>query len=111
MNRFFKLLSILKLLALVAAIELAGCSTPSTQNTQQYQIHTWQMQEIVLLAEKPYPNYYTDVDIWVQLKGPGFDKRVYGFWDGENRFVVRVVATVRQVQLAEDGAIAAVHTQ
>jgi len=22
------------------------------------------------------------VDVWVQLKGPGFDKRCYGFWDG-----------------------------
>src|SRR3990167_3814158 len=93
MNRFFKLLAILKLLALVAAIALAGCTTSSANTAAPNQIHTWQTQEIVLLAEKSYPNYYTDVDMWVQLKGPGFDKRVYGFWDGENRFVVRVVAT------------------
>lgn len=65
----------------------------SAQAERQTNIHTWEMQEIVLLAEKPYKNYYTDVDMWVQLKGPGFDKRVYGFWDGDNRFVVRLVAT------------------
>ncbi|RVT45314.1 DUF4038 domain-containing protein [Rheinheimera sediminis] len=93
MNRFFKLLSILKLLALCAVIALVGCTTPPANTAAQHQIHTWQMQEIVLLAEKPYQNYYTDVDMWVQLKGPGFDKRVYGFWDGDKRFVVRVVAT------------------
>jgi len=93
MNRFFKLLSILKLLALCAAMTLGGCTAPSTNKAAQNQIHTWQMQEIVLHAEKSYPNYYTDVDMWVQLKGPGFDKRVYGFWDGDKRFVVRVVAT------------------
>jgi hypothetical protein len=53
----------------------------------------WETQEIVLFSEKTYQNYYTDVDTWVQLKGPGFDKRVYGFWDGDNRYVVRLVAT------------------
>lgn len=97
MNRLFKLLSIrlsiTKVLALVAALALAGCSAPATDTAASKQIHTWQMQEIVLLAAKPYANYYTEVDLWVQLKGPGFDKRVYGFWDGDNRFVVRVVAT------------------
>lgn len=55
--------------------------------------HTWEMKEIVLKAEKVYKNYYTDVTCWVDLKGPGFSKRVYGFWDGENVFKVRIVAT------------------
>ncbi|GAI55316.1 unnamed protein product, partial [marine sediment metagenome] len=33
------------------------------------------------------------VEVWVDLKGPGLDKRVYGFWDGEDVFRVRVLAT------------------
>ena len=93
MKRFFKGLSIVRLLVLCTAIGLMACAAPSIKNAQQTQIHTWETQEIVLLAEKSYQNYYTDVDMWVQLKGPGFDKRVYGFWDGDKRFVVRVVAT------------------
>jgi hypothetical protein len=45
-------------------------------------VHTWEMQEIVLKAAKPYAHAYKDVDAWVELKGPNFSKRVYGFWDG-----------------------------
>ena len=56
-------------------------------------IHPWEMQEIVLQANNHYDNPYTEVDVWVQLQGPNFNKRVYGFWDGNNRYVVRVVAT------------------
>jgi len=32
---------------------------------------------IVLLAEK-YTKLLTDVDMWVELKGPDFDKVIYG---------------------------------
>lgn len=56
-------------------------------------IHVWEMHEIVLQAEQTYQNFYTDVTCWVDLKGPGFSKRVHGFWDGGNIFKVRVVAT------------------
>jgi len=56
-------------------------------------IHTWETFEITLLAEKEYNNPYTDVTCWVQLEGPDFSKRVYGFWDGGKIFKVRVVAT------------------
>jgi hypothetical protein len=56
-------------------------------------IHTWELQEIELRSSGAYANPYTDVDCWVELKGPGFAKRVYGFWDGGNTFRVRVVAT------------------
>ncbi len=55
--------------------------------------HTWEVQEIVLHAAKPHANAYKDVDAWVELKGPNFSKRVYGFWDGGNIWRVRVVAT------------------
>ena len=55
-------------------------------------IHVWEMHEITLTAEKDYSNYYQDVTCWVELTGPGFSKRVYGFWNGGNSFLVRVVA-------------------
>lgn len=55
--------------------------------------HVWQMQEIKLEAQGAYRNCYTDVTCWVELKGPSFSKRVYGFWDGGKDFVVRIVAT------------------
>ncbi|MFH1197019.1 MAG: DUF5060 domain-containing protein [bacterium] len=57
------------------------------------QIHVWDIYEIKLSSEKTYSNYYTEVTCWVELKGPEFSKRVYGFWDGGNNFVVRFTAT------------------
>ena len=55
--------------------------------------HVWEKVEITLRAQNKYDNPYTDVVVWVDLKGPGFEKRCYGFWDGENIFRVRVMAT------------------
>ena len=31
---------------------------------------------------EPTANPYTDVVCWIDLEGPGFARRVYGFWDG-----------------------------
>jgi hypothetical protein len=60
-------------------------------------VHVWEMVEITLTGTGTYGNPYTDVDVWVNLKGPGFSKKVWGFWDGQNAtdatFRVRVVAT------------------
>ena len=56
-------------------------------------VHVWEPYEIELTAAQPYDNPYTEVPCWVTLDGPGFSKRVYGFWDGGDRFMVRVVAT------------------
>ena len=56
-------------------------------------IHTWEMHEIVLKAEKEYKNYYADVTCWIDLEGPGFSKRIYAFWNGDNIYIVRIVAT------------------
>jgi hypothetical protein len=56
-------------------------------------IHIWEMQQIALTAENTYSNYYTDVTVWVDLSGPEFSKRIYGFWDGGKKFVIRLVAT------------------
>jgi hypothetical protein len=55
--------------------------------------HTWEMQEISLRAEQTYDNYYTDVTCWIELTGPDFSKRIYGFWDGDKIYKFRIVAT------------------
>ncbi len=54
----------------------------------------WEKIEIVLHAEESYENPYTEVEVWVDLEGPGFNRRCYGFWDGEYTYRVRVMATV-----------------
>ena len=55
-------------------------------------VHVWELQEVKLQARQEYANPYTDVDVWIELEGPDFNKRVYGFWDGGNSFIVRFVA-------------------
>jgi hypothetical protein len=56
-------------------------------------IHTWEKVELSFHATNQYPNPYTNVEVWVDLRGPQFSKRCFGFWDGENAFRVRVLAT------------------
>ncbi|MGA9119821.1 MAG: DUF4038 domain-containing protein [Bacteroidota bacterium] len=56
-------------------------------------IHVWEKQELTFTAANSYKNAYTDAVVWVDLTGPGFTKRVYGFWDGGQTFHVRIVAT------------------
>jgi hypothetical protein len=56
-------------------------------------IHVWEKHEIALQARGGYANPYTDVEVWVDLDGPGFHKRCWGFWDGGDTFRVRVLAT------------------
>ncbi|HEU5133981.1 MAG TPA: DUF5060 domain-containing protein [Steroidobacteraceae bacterium] len=60
---------------------------------QSGEVHVWQVQEITLAAARNYANPYVDIECWVDLEGPGFRRRVYGFWDGGRTFRVRVVAT------------------
>jgi hypothetical protein len=62
-------------------------------NAQNDVIHVWEMKEIKFKSEKSYVNFYTDVELWVDLKGPGFSKRIYGFWDGGSNFAVRIIVT------------------
>ena len=59
----------------------------------QPNVHVWEKVELTFHAKNPYTNPYTNVVVWVELKGPGFDKRCYGFWDGGDVFRVRVLAT------------------
>ncbi len=59
----------------------------------QEQIKIWEQQEVTFTATGKYDNPYTEVLNWIDLKGPGFSKRIYGFWDGDNQFKVRFTAT------------------
>jgi len=72
---------------LISAVLMAGGCW------KQKDRHVWEVVEITLKTENSYDNPYKDVDIWVQLKGPGFDKKVWGFWDGSRDFKVRLAAT------------------
>jgi hypothetical protein len=74
----------------VLALALAG---PAHASLKRGEAHVWETQEIVLQAAKDYANPYADVAVWIELKGPGFAKRVYGFWDGGRIWRVRFVAT------------------
>jgi hypothetical protein len=56
-------------------------------------VHPWEKQEVTLTASRSFANAYKDATVWVDLTGPHFQKRVYGFWDGGNTFRVRLVAT------------------
>ncbi|MEJ2505415.1 MAG: DUF5060 domain-containing protein, partial [Ignavibacteriaceae bacterium] len=76
---------------IVILISLIPVSFIKADNPSE--IHVWEMKEIKLQAEQTYDNYYTEVECWVELKGPDFSKRVYGFWNGDNNFAVRIVAT------------------
>ncbi len=59
----------------------------------QNPVHVWEKQELTFVATGSYKNPYTEVTVWVDLSGPGFNKRVYGFWDGGQVFHLRLVAT------------------
>ncbi|MHB1037025.1 MAG: apiosidase-like domain-containing protein [Pirellulales bacterium] len=72
--------------AIVAPTGFAGAA-----ETQPCRV--WQPVQITLQSRQTYDNPYRDVEVWVDLKGPGFDRRCYGFWDGEDVFRVRVLAT------------------
>ncbi|HET7346771.1 MAG TPA: DUF4038 domain-containing protein [Acidobacteriaceae bacterium] len=71
--------------ALVMALLCAGAAHGA--------VHVWEKQEVTLTAARDFANPYTDVTVWVDLTGPHFHKRVYGFWDGGRTFKVRVAAT------------------
>jgi hypothetical protein len=64
----------------------------------------WEKVEITLRSQQQYENPYTDVQVWVDLKGPGFDKRCYGFWDGGATYRVRILATAPGRWTWESGA-------
>ncbi|MCG6924338.1 MAG: DUF4038 domain-containing protein [Acidobacteria bacterium] len=75
------------LLLLLATVAVHG--SPLSRG----EAHVWDLQEITLRAGRAHANPYADVICWIDLEGPGFARRVYGFWDGGRRFKVRFVAT------------------
>ena len=79
-----------RILALAFAI-LAGAVAHATLAIGE--VHVWDTQEITFEAAHDYANPYADVVCWIDLQGPGFSRRVYGFWDGGRTFKVRFVAT------------------
>jgi len=55
--------------------------------------HVWEKVELTFHAQQTYASPYTDVTVWVDLAGPDFKKRCYGFWDGGDVFKVRIMAS------------------
>ena len=80
----------LKHILLLASLLLAGVAHARLQSGE---VHVWETQEITFEAARDYANPYVDVTIWIELDGPGFSRKVYGFWDGGRTFKVRFVAT------------------
>ena len=60
--------------------------------TQAAPVHVYQKVELTFTATRHYNNAYTDVEMWVDLKGPHFSRRCYGFWDGGQTFRVCIMA-------------------
>ncbi|HXN22573.1 MAG TPA: DUF4038 domain-containing protein [Candidatus Dormibacteraeota bacterium] len=56
-------------------------------------VRVWEKQELTFTSTHTFTNPYTEVIVWVDLSGPNFNKRVYGFWDGGQTFRVRLLAT------------------
>ncbi len=76
-----------ELVFLFAAFLSAALAWPATG------AHVWEKQELTFTAARTYTNAYTEAVVWVDLVGPDFNKRVYGFWDGGQTFRVRLIAT------------------
>jgi len=72
---------------------LLGACLLATSSFAAAPIHVWEKQELTFTAAQDYPNPYTDVVIWVDLTGPNFSKRIYGFWDGGRTYRLRLMAT------------------
>jgi hypothetical protein len=78
-----------------ASLAAAGAAAKAMGSTDtDARVHVWEKRELEFTCERDYANAYTDATVWVELIGPGFNKRVYGFWDGGKNFKVRVTATV-----------------
>ena len=80
-------------LILTFVLGLLGCFSAAQARLVSGEVHTWEAQEITLQASRDYANPYAEVDCWIELSGPNFNRRVYGFWDGGRTFKVRFVAT------------------
>jgi hypothetical protein len=93
MNGFLTRLGIASVTCIVVWASAAMAADVPLISTDVKTCHVWEKVEIVLVAKTKYENPYTDATVWVDLKGPGFARRCYGFWDGGDTFRVRVMAT------------------
>ena len=92
-------------LSFVLSVILLIFTPLKTLNAQdQKPVHIWEKVEVTLTARNSYKNPYTEMIVWLDLKGPGFNKRCYGFWDGDNTFRVRITATVPGTWTWESGS-------
>lgn len=80
-------------LVLTGALVAVLAAAPAAAALNRGEVRVWDAQEITLEAARDHANPYVDVTCWIELEGPGFSKRVYGFWDGGRTFKVRFVAT------------------
>lgn len=71
---------------------LVLCSFSFNAKANPPSVHVWELHELEFTAKNSYKNPYTDVVMWVDLSGPGFNKRIYGFWDGDSSFRLRLIA-------------------
>jgi hypothetical protein len=63
------------------------------QEHHKESIHIYEIKEIALTATNEYDNPYTEVECWIELTGPDFKNKIYGFWNGKSNFVFRMAAT------------------
>jgi hypothetical protein len=75
-------------LLFLAIVWLSSCGSREHPTVHVYEIH-----EVILEASETYDNPYKEVDCWVELRGPGETRKIYGFWNGKDQFVFRMVAT------------------
>jgi len=83
-----RLCQALDLSLFIFAVFLALASPVLSSST----IHVWDKQELTFTSTRSWSNPYTDVTVWVDLTGPDFRKRLYGFWDGGRTFRIRLLA-------------------
>ncbi len=74
-------------------LAVIGLSSIAQARLQSGEVYVWETQEITLAATRDHANPYMEVECWVDLEGPEFKRRVWGFWDGGRTFKVRLVAT------------------
>jgi len=41
-------------------------------------VKLWQTVELEFTSEQDYTNPYTEVEVWIQLTGPNFNKKIWG---------------------------------
>ncbi len=73
---------------LLAVFVLSSCRTREPDPVHVFEIH-----EVVLESSGTYDNPYKEVVCWIELKGPEVIRKIYGFWNGDQEFVFRLVAT------------------